>query len=168
MATSIDEQIAALEAQLDPEPSREQLEAREKADKLATLARKVRAQKIERLLASARDTAKGSYHVEAIDFDERAELAPQIISWVIVRGTTTAETKAFQDASTEEKTDAAAGRAKLVALAKKCILAPSLGTPEDTLAFEDMLARFGMALNTIAEKALRLGGHRLAQERAFR
>ncbi len=166
---SIDDQIKALEAQLAPEPTPEELELREKQEKLSSMRRKVRAQQIEKALAAARDASKGKYLVDAIDFDERVELDPAVMSWFIVRGSSRAETKAFEDAQAETKMDADSGRAKLVALTKKCIEHQKLDTPDRVLAFEDAVnVRFGMGLNTLVEKILRLGGHRAASERAFR
>jgi hypothetical protein len=166
---SLDDQIAALEAQLAPEPTALEVEEREKREKLANLSRKVRAQQIERALNSTREAAKGMYLVDAVDFDERAELDPSIMSWFIVRGSSRAETKAFEDAQAETKLDADNGRSKLVALTKACIVHPKIDSQERALAFEDAVnKRFGMGLNSLVEKILRLGGHRAAQERAFR
>jgi hypothetical protein len=104
-----------------------------------------------------------------VDLDERAELDESIVSWFVVRGSTRKETKAFEDATAEVKLDADAGRAKLLALSKACVVHPKLDGPERVLAFEDAVNnRFGMGLNTLVERILRLGGHRAASERAFR
>jgi len=166
---SLDDQIAALEAQLAPEPTSAEQEEREKKERLSGLLRKVRAQKIEKALNGARDAAQGRYLVDALDLDERAELAPEIVSWFIVRGSTRKETKAFEDATAEVKLDADSGRAKLLALTKACVVHPKLDTPESALAFEDAVNnRFGMGLNSLVEKILRLGGFRAASERSFR
>lgn len=166
---SLDEQIAVLEAQLAPDPSPEEIEAREKQERVANLKIKLRKQQIEKALLVEREAAKGMYLVDAVDFDERAELDPSIPSWFIVRGSSRAETKQFEDAQAETKLDADSGRAKLVALTKACIVRQKLDTHERVLAFEDAVnKRFGMALNSLVEKILRLGGHRAAQERAFR
>jgi hypothetical protein len=109
------------------------------------------------------------YLVDTVDLDERAELDDSVMSWFVVRGSSRSETKTFEDASAETKLDADAGRAKLLSLTKACIVAPKLDSSERTLAFEDAVnKRFGMGLNTLAEKILRLGGHRAASERAFR
>jgi hypothetical protein len=169
MGATLDEQIAALEAQLDPEPTPAELEKREKQEHLALTRQKVRAQQIKKALDAARDAAKGMYLLDSVDFDERAELDPTVMSWFIVCGSSRAETKAFEDAQAETKMDADGGRAKLVALTKKCIKYPKIDSPERALAFEDAVnVRFGMGLNSLVEKILRLGGHRAASERQFR
>jgi hypothetical protein len=167
---SLDDQIAALEAQLAPEPTPAEIEEREKQERVAALKIKVRKQQIEKALAVEREAAKGAYLVDVVDFDERAELDPQFFTWCIVRGSSRAETKDFEDAQAETKLDADSGRAKLVTLAKKCIMRPRVfGDVELTSKFEDAVnKRFGMGLNSLVEKILRLGGHRAAQERAFR
>lgn len=166
---TLDELIAEAEGLLAPEPSPAEIEEREKLEKLAGLRRKVRAQQIQKALDACRDAAKGMYLVDAVDFDERGELAAEIMSWFIVRGSSREETKAFQEAQDEAKVDVDSSRAKLVTLAKKCIVHQKLDTPDRVLAFEDAVnKRFGMALNSLVEKILRLGGHRAAQERAFR
>ncbi len=168
MAASLDEQIAAAEALLAPEPTPEEVETREKLDKLASVRRKVRAQQIEKALGAARDALKGKCLADAIDFDERAELDPGIMSWFIVRGSGRLETKAFEEAQAEQKMDADSGRVKILALTKKCVEYPKLDA-SNILAFEDAVnVRFGMGLNSLVEKILRLGGHRAASERAFR
>jgi hypothetical protein len=165
----LDKRIAELEAQLAPEPTAAEQEEREKKERLSALQRKVRAQKIERALATTREAVKGRSQVEALDLDERAEMAPEVVSWFIVRGSTRKETKAFEDAQSEIKLDADSGRAKLLALAKACVLYPKLDTPETVLAFEDSVNNvFGMGLNSLVEKILRLGGYRAATERSFR
>jgi hypothetical protein len=166
---SLDEQIKALESQLEPEPSAAEQDEREKRERIAGLRRKVRAQSIDKAFMAAKDAANGHYLVDAVDFDERAELDPSLLSWVVVRGSTRKETKSFEDATAEVKLDADGGRAKLLGLAKTCVVHPKLDTPERVLAFEDAVNnRFGMGLNTLVEKILRLGGHRAASERAFR
>lgn len=165
----LDKKIAELEAQLAPELSAAEQEEREKRERFVGLTRKVRAQKIERALNVARETAQGKYLVDAVDFDERAELSPEVMSWFVVRGSTRKETKAFEDATADMKLDAEAGRAKLLALTKACIVQPKLDGPEPVLAFEDAVNnRFGMGLNSLVERILRLGGHRAASERSFR
>jgi hypothetical protein len=165
----LDKKLAELEAQLAPELSAAEQEAREKRERVATLSRKLRAQRIEGALGGARDAAQGRYLVDAVDFDERAELTHEITSWFVVRGSTRKETKELEDATADMKLDADSGRQKLLGLAKRCVLHPKLDTPESVLAFEDAVNnRFGMALNSLVEKILRLGGHRAAAERSFR
>lgn len=168
-AVSLDEQIAALEAQLAPELSAAEQEAREKAERITTLQRRLRVQQIEKALAGARTAAQGRYLVDAVDFDERAELDPSIMSWFVVRGSTRKETKAFEDATAEVKLDADSGRAKLLKLTKDCVVHPKLDNPDSVLAFEDSVNnRFGMGLNSLVDRILRLGGFRAASERTFR
>ena len=165
----LDKEIAALEAQLAPEPTAEEQAQREKEERVAKLRIDVRRQNITKALAAAKASAAGMYHVEAVDLDERAELDPAIMSWFIVRGSTRKEQRAFDDAQGEAKNDPDGGRARLLALTKTCIVCPKLDNPERTLAFEDAVnSRFGMGLNTLVEKILRLGGFRAAAERAFR
>jgi hypothetical protein len=166
---SLDEQIKALEAQLAPEPTAAEQEEREKRERVAGLRRKVRAQRIEQALQGARAAAGGLYLVDAVDLDERAELDESIVSWFVVRGSTRKETKSFEEATAEVKLDADSGRSKLLALTKACVVHPKLDSPSSVLAFEDAVNnRFGMGLNTLVERILRLGGHRAASERAFR
>jgi hypothetical protein len=169
MIKELDDQIKALEAALEPEPSAAENEEREKRERIAGLRRKVRAQRLEKALAAARDDSKGLYLVDVVDFDERAELDDGIMSAFVVRGSTRKETKSFEDATAEVKLDADSGRAKLLTLTKACVVSPRIDSPDKVLAFEDAVNnRFGMGLNSLVEKILRLGGHRAASERAFR
>ena len=165
----IDKQIAELEAQLAPEPTQEEREAQEKRDRVVVLQRRLRTQKIERTLVGAREASNGMFLLDAVDLDERAELDPKVMSWFVVRGCSRAEQKAFEDAQAEQKIDNDNGRAKLLVLVKSCVVAPKLDTSDQVLAFEDAVnKRFGMALVTLVQKIMHLGGHREAKDRAFR
>lgn len=165
-ALSLADEIKALEAQLAPEPTPQELEEREQRDKIAKLRAQVRKEKLQGIVTAEKTKAKGMYKVDGVDLDAEVELTDEIQSWFVVRGATSKETKAFDEANGTE--DIAEKRRKIINLVQKCVLVPKVNSPESQARFEDAINRFGSALTTLVEKVLYLGGHRAKEERAFR